>query len=291
VKAPRDPNQTTDPDEAEGEEQEIEPPEGAGLDQGVVATVEEHLTRAALAAPTGSTGIAARTYLGVGISKNGRAGVASKRVAVPLVPPPPPPASVSVTYDERAVTIGWVASPEGVPDLGAAVDLPAPSLGYHVYDVTQKTATPPTPRSPLTKTPVTDETFKDERITWGEMRCYAVRAVWSYAQLVIESEEARPPCVTLNDTFPPVQPKGLTSVASEGAISLIWEPNGESDLDGYIIVRGATVNRMLPVTGVIRETTFRDTVTPGARFFYAVRAVDTVGNVGPDSAPIEETSR
>jgi hypothetical protein len=286
VKAPRDPNQTTDPEEEESEQQEVEPPEGPGIDQGAVATVEDRLTQGALAASP-SAGVPSRTYLGVGVSKNGRTGGVSKRVAVPLVSPPAPPASVNVAYTERAVTVSWTAPAVRPPD---ASDLPAPGLAYHVYDVTRRPGQAPVP-SQLTKTAVDETSFSDERMTWGETRCYAVRTVLRYDALTIESDEARPPCVTLKDTFPPARPQGLTSVASEGAISLIWEPNAEADLDGYIVVRGASAAAMQPITGVVHETTFRDEVMSGTRYFYAVRAVDKAGNVGSDSAAVEETSR
>ncbi|HEV2986518.1 MAG TPA: hypothetical protein VGX46_19110, partial [Vicinamibacterales bacterium] len=45
VKAPRDPDATVDPDEPD---EEVEPPEGKGLDQGVVARVTEQLSEQAL---------------------------------------------------------------------------------------------------------------------------------------------------------------------------------------------------------------------------------------------------
>jgi hypothetical protein len=292
VKAPKDPDQTTDPDEEPGEQQEVEPPEGAGVDQGTVATAEDRLTAAALTAsaePPATTGVPVRTYLGVGISTNGKSGGISKRVAVPLVPPPPPPPSVSLTYTERAVTIAWTAPPSLAE--GGPAGLPAPSLAYHVYDVTPAPGKPAAAPVALTMMPVEELQFNDDRMTWGATRCYAVRALAAYGPLAIESDEARPPCITLKDTFPPARPQGLTSVASERAISLIWEPNGEPDLDGYIVLRGTAAGNMTPISGIVRETTFRDTVAPGTRFFYAVRALDTVGNASPDSTAVEETSR
>ena len=39
----------------------------------------------------------------------------------------------------------------------------------------------------------------------------------------LESEASPHVCVTPRDTFPPAQPAGLIGVASEGAISLIWD--------------------------------------------------------------------
>jgi hypothetical protein len=99
------------------------------------------------------------------------------------------------------------------------------------------------------------------------------------------------------DTFSPAPPQGLATVASEGVISLIWEPNTEPDLAGYLVLRGETADATLqPLTLIpITESAYRDTaVTPGARYVYAVVAVDNrfpVPNMSAASTPIEETAR
>jgi fibronectin type 3 domain-containing protein len=85
-------------------------------------------------------------------------------------------------------------------------------------------------------------------------------------------------------------------VAAEGAISLIWDPNTEKDLDGYLVLRGeATGEKLQPLTpGPIHETTYRDaSVRPGVRYFYAVVAVDraTPPNQSAISARVEEVAR
>jgi fibronectin type 3 domain-containing protein len=85
-------------------------------------------------------------------------------------------------------------------------------------------------------------------------------------------------------------------VASEGAISLIWDASTEADLAGYIVLRGqapgATMSPLM--TEPIKETTYRDTtVKPGVRYVYAVVAVDTASpqNVSAQSNRVEETAR
>jgi hypothetical protein len=95
------------------------------------------------------------------------------------------------------------------------------------------------------------------------------------------------------DTFAPAAPGGLEAIASEGTIGLIWDPNGESDLAGYIVLRGADpAGPMQPVSpGPFTVTRFNDSVPPGSRFFYAVQAVDSAGNVSPPSELVEETAR
>lgn len=322
VKAPRDPNLTTEVDVPADEAEEVEAPEGRGLDQGVVAHAEEKLTDASRvvpnlsrAAPRASAGdvpgpligpsllaVPSRLYVGVGVSKNGRRGPASSRALVPLVPQPPAPSTVTATYDERAVTIAWAALADVNQPVGPVGDvLPSRPIGvaittiaYNVYEAAVPTAggAGPSPVA-LTKTPVADTRFSDTRMTWGTTRCYAVRAVKSVGSLTVESEAPEPTCVTLRDTFPPAAPKGLMAVAGQAAISLIWDPSEEPDIDGYIILRapapGAPLSSITPQT--VHETTFRDGVPSGANYVYALRAVDRAGNVSPASATVEETAR
>ena len=80
-------------------------------------------------------------------------------------------------------------------------------------------------------------------------------------------------------------------------ISLLWEPNGEADLGGYLVLRGRAGDATLqvltqaPVMGERYED--RD-VMPGVRYVYAVQAVDTHQpnpNVSDPSNRVEETAR
>ena len=101
----------------------------------------------------------------------------------------------------------------------------------------------------------------------------------------------------LVDSFAPAAPKGLASISSAGAINLIWEPNSEGDLAGYVVLRGtphegATEAAALePITAPITETRFTDPVVAGTTYVYAVQAIDRAGNVSAASAPVTETAR
>lgn len=323
VKAPRNPDDTVEPGEPV---EDIEPLEGLGLDQGVVARLAERLTPAALARASGDASadrksprtapplaeqegpllgvwmepLPSRTYVAVGINKRGRKGPVSGRVTVTLLPPPAAPATPTLTYTEAEVIVAWpplardrsAADDEVLPS--RPVGEPAPVVAYNVYGVTPASGSTPSAETLLTKAAVAAAPFKDPRITWNETRCYAVRAVESFNGLKVESDEQAPACVTLTDTFGPGVPRGLTAVASEGAISLIWEANEEKDLDGYLVLRGggAAGADLAPLTpSPIHETNFRDAVQAGTRFTYAVQAVDKAGNHSANSSPVEETAR
>ena len=138
--------------------------------------------------------------------------------------------------------------------------------------------------------------FTDPRIEFGQRRCYIVRTVRVAGAIVVESAASAPVCLTLTDTFPPAAPTSLVSVPSEGAISLIWEPNTEKDLAGYIVLRGEAPDETLtPLTPVpIHETTYRDaTVKAGVTYVYAVQAVDTAPapNISAPSDKASEVAR
>ena len=307
VKAPRDPDATTEPDQPD---EEVDPPEGQGLDQGAVAHVSEELSEQALTpvkplrGAKGSkkpeaeraTGpllppgpLPSRTYVGIGFSTRGRKGPMSTPVAVPLVPPPPAPAAPSVTYDEKAITVAWPAIAIDANAGAAANLLPStplgvsrPTLAYNVYEATVK----------LTKSALDEPTFTDSRLAWGEKRCYIVRTVEKVGEATVESDASPEVCTTPIDTFAPAAPKSLQAIASDGAITLIWEPNTERDLGGYIVLRGASESDLQPMMQEpITATTFKDDLAPGTRHVYAVRAVDKAGNVSALSNRAEETAR
>ncbi len=330
VKSPRDPQATTDPDDEEDADADVEPPEGSGLDQGAVARVQEMLSNAVRSAGAAEVrrdggdaagpllgplpaSAASRIYVGVAVTTKGRRGPTSRRVVVPLIPPPAAPPKPDVNYDESAITVSWTAGAAAArlqePATGTILQSrpignAVPTFAYHVYEVPPPAATVAGVRAAtaaasgidaqLTRAPVTDTRFSDPRVVWGATRCYAVRRVQIVDTLSIESERSPATCVTMVDTFPPAAPKGLNAVASgEGAINLIWDANGERDLDGYIVLRASLPNAMLVrITPMpIHETGFRDTGEPGVKYTYAVQAVDQAGNLSAMSERIEETAR
>jgi hypothetical protein len=323
VKAPRNPDVTTEPDEPT-EEAEVEK---EGLDQGSVAQLEDELgadvpppveipersRREARTTPLGigpAVPLPSATYVAVGFNKRGRRGPLSRRVSIPLVPPPKPPSSAKIDYNETAITISW-NPPEAIPPVqeptandllpGRFIGLTLPELSYRVYDVSPSAATSSTTEQAsavagplrLTDTPVSEPHFEDTRMAWGVTRCYSIRTVETFGTLTLESDPSPPDCTTLVDTFPPAAPKELKAVATAGAINLIWEPNSEADVAGYIVLRGIWPGETLePITPApITETTYSDSTKPGTRYVYGVQAVDRAGNVSPISNRADDTVR
>lgn len=279
------------------------------------------LPQPAAAAPA----VLRRFYLAVAFSQRGRPGPPGAQTDLALINLPDPPTDLRVSYTPASVSLVWEPSggllgflldralpPEPVPD-----DIPQPPPGptqppdaevpagpttYNVYRETAadpfalpfRTQQPwnvPVP-APLNSSPLTATSIGDT-LDAGRARCYTVRA----QRGTVLSVPSAPFCVTPIDVFPPAPPAGLAAVPSEGGISLIWEPNAEVDLSGYLVLRrgpGDATLRQL-TSGPIAQARYRDTdVSPGMRYVYSVVAVDAqvpLPNVSAPSAPVEETAR
>lgn len=199
----------------------------------------------------------------------------------------------ALTTRPRSVTAPRTGAPgstgrSGAGTTGTAATLPAAA------------ETPASP-GPLNTAAIDDEDWVDRRLSFGEERCYVVRAVHAFGAAKLESPSSPVACITPKDTFPPGAPKNLVAVGSQGGVSLIWEANSEADLDGYLVMRGqvgadgAAPKTLTAITAEpLRDTTYRDTTTkPNVRYIYAIVAVDraTPRNVSPESNRVEESSR
>ncbi len=263
-----------------------------------------------------------REYVVVGVSSKGNEVESATRIAVPLVDPPVPPSAFAVTYTEAVINITW----ELPPGVRATVQAPATSTGgsatgapaalippppilpsrpiiewpsasrYDLYEIVEvqdgSTAMPMS----LNTMPLTTPAYADRPVELGIERCYAVSTLDVIGGLDVRSRLSAEICVTLVDVFPPAAPEGLTAVGSDGAVGLIWQPNDEEDLGGYLVLRGLPPGETLqPLTPEpVPENTYRDTTAePGVRYVYAVRAVDLVTppNVSPLSNQVENAAR
>jgi rhamnogalacturonan endolyase len=83
------------------------------------------------------------------------------------------------------------------------------------------------------------------------------------------------------DTTAPLAPTGLSATAGDGTVSLDWNNNSESDLDGYNIYRSTTSGSGYgQLNGsLLSSSNYTDnSVTNGATYYYVVTAVDASSN-------------
>lgn len=279
------------------------------------------------------TGALKRFYVAIPFSSRGRPGPPGTPAEFALTALPDPPTAVRAAYTEAGVALAWDPSggllgfildqplaPEPAPfdvpilNVAAIAVVPPPAdaavpRGPTTYNVYRElspdplatptvddvpgwiTETPlPVNPAPLSAMAATDE------IEFGRPRCYTVRALRGAAPPVM-SEASAPVCVTPIDVFPPATPTSLAAVPSEGAISLIWEPNLELDLGGYLVLRreGSDATLRQLTDAPIVDTRFRDTdVKPGMRYIYSVVAIDSqlpLPNMSGESERVEELAR
>jgi hypothetical protein len=275
-----------------------------------------------------------RHYFVVAKSPRGRESVPSTPVSVVLDSGSSPPGKPIVENTATDMTVTWTPSPDArtstflappavKPVSGANASpasvaartpaplppLPAKSLGfdsqattYHVYDVTAPAApveadpyAVAVPK-PLTAAPIPGTEFVIKSPVFGAERCFEVRPVDQIFGTTVIGPPSPRTCVTPKDTFAPAAPKNLAAIAGSGVISLIWDPNTESDLAGYLVLRGeAPGDTLQPITKEpVTTTSYRDdSVRVGSRYVYAVVAVDraTPSNVSAQSNRAEETAR
>jgi len=240
-------------------------------------------------APVGAQ-VLTRLYALQGVSSKRKAGVVSARVEVPLLSAPGVVRAGKSSSDETTVTVTW----EPPPSLSDE----APGVLYNVYDVpatgSGATGAPAVAPAPLNPKPLDVATFSRPGAETGKEQCFIVRSVATVGTAMIEGDPSDPICVTPRDTFAPAPPKGLAAVSGSGAVNLIWDPNTEGDLAGYVVLRGeAPGDTLQPLTAQpIRETRYNDrAVRAGVAYVYAIVAVDRAGNRSAASTKVQETAR
>ena len=296
--------------------------------QGAVAVVDPRRAEfVPLLLPDAAPAVLRRFYLAIPFSQRGRPGPPGTQADLVLTTLPDPPTELRVSYAPITLSLAWEPSggllgflldrplpPEPLPfetlqPPGPVVPQPPDASvppGPTTYNVYRELALDPFVLPPpgalpswrvaapvaLNPAPLAVTSIADDANV-RRARCYTVRA----QRGAVMSESSPPACITPIDVFPPAAPAGLAAVPSEGGISLIWEPNAELDLGGYLVLRreaGDATLRQLTDTP-IGDARYRDTtVQPGRRYMYSVVAVDTqlpLPNVSAQSELVEETAR
>ena len=130
--------------------------------------------------------------------------------------------------------------------------------------------------------------FNDLWLQYGEKYSYYVKIVDPVGN---ESKASNIAELLLNDETPPSIVKGLTTEPYTNGIALTWDMSLELDAAGYYAFRSLGLDKKFKqITNelvAVDVPFFIDTtVSASTRYFYAVAAVDTAGNIGKQSNPI-----
>ena len=257
-----------------------------------------------------------RFYMTVPFSDRRRSGPPSNVVEVPLtsVPDRVPAVratmaghSIVVEWDPSGGLVGWLLDRPLAPEVvladppvaptataapvpaAAAMAPPSGATLYNVYReiapdplVLPTRAAPPSPWASRPETPVNPQplatlTFTEEVPFDDRRRCYRIRAVRGTGTQQVESEPSGRECIVPVDIEPPAQPTGLRATVLDTAVTLLWEPNGEEDFRGYVVLRReAGGDTLATLTSVpIAEPRYTDSSSvSGQMYRYLVHAVD-----------------
>ena len=150
--------------------------------------------------------------------------------------------------------------------------------------------------TPITPAPVADTELVIKGVTFGVERCFEVRPVDQVFGATVIGPASPRTCVTPKDTSRRRRRRSLAAIAGAGVINLIWDANTESDLAGYIVLRGeAPGDTLQPITQGAGD---RDVVSrrerPAGHALCLCRGRGRSGdaaNMSPQSNRAEETAR
>jgi fibronectin type 3 domain-containing protein len=132
--------------------------------------------------------------------------------------------------------------------------------------------------------------------TWVDLGLEPLRVFYyRVAAVNLAGGEGLPTATTRGVTKPEPLPPAELRVASEslGAVRLAWEPNVESNISGYRVVRtraGSSDEEIVAELGAGESTAEDRAVGAGERVVYRIFAIDSDGLVSGPSDPVEATA-
>ncbi|NQT84096.1 hypothetical protein HQ563_13805, partial [bacterium] len=176
----------------------------------------------------------------------------------PDTEPPAPPEGLTATAGDTIVDLDWDDNTE--PDRD----------GYYVYRSESESGT----YSLITTQAVSPSFYQDTGLANGVTYYYKVSAVDFSGNPSALSE---PPASATPVDLPPSAPTGLVATPGNGKVTLDWDDNPESDLDGYNVYRrtaSGSYDFEAPLTTVADSADVDNSVANGTTYYYVVTAVD-----------------
>lgn len=218
-------------------------------------------------------------------NKSGYFGAFSEAINIKWQSPPPLPKGFQGSASDRTAVLQWQPFELAKEDVSAEEISPA----VNIYRSETSGTYPPVP---ITKTPVTGNSFTDIGLDNNKQYYYIARSLIKTGNTIIESEPSGEIVLVPVDTVAPSPPKRLTVVIADVGVRLFWETEPKSDILGYNVYRrkkgqlAAEKINETPVEG----TTYNDyDVSDGDSYYYSLTAVDNSLQKN-ESAPSEEVS-
>lgn len=200
------------------------------------------------------------------IGPRGRPADWSTPVVLRVVAPPQPPAGLTAEATADGVMLRWQA-------------------GEGTVRIYRKEASEE--KESLTGT-TGESNYLDTGAVFGANYVYRVQRVVVAGEREAESLLSAPLSITPVDKFAPATPAGLIVQAGIGGVELAWDRNSESDLRGYQVWRATVGGELQRLGEPVTTASFSDrTAVAGARYRYAVSAIDTNGNESKTCDPDE----
>jgi hypothetical protein len=180
--------------------------------------------------------------------------------------------------EEGRICLEW--TPPDTDMLGRPIE-PSQISGYEVY---RRTLPQDEFETPLNPTPIAADSFVDASAPYDLPLVYTVRAVLA-KNPKIEGLPAEELPVVYHDIYPPPAPTQLDALSEASRVRLVWSPVTAPDLAGYLVFRASGEGPPAPMNATpLTDPFFTDeTVVPGTKYRYSVRAVDRAGNQSPPS--------
>jgi hypothetical protein len=215
-------------------------------------------------------------------NKKGQDAGFSNIVLIKLFPAPKPPQNLRSLENEKYVEILWEVPSTNLD--GSAIE---DGVKFHVYRSEDPQALS---WQRLNSTPLAGDSFKDETMELGKTYFYRVRTVVPPSAGGIESMDSDRVEVTNKDTYPPSPPSEVAAISNGETMSLVWSPNTEPDLAGYVVYRSGPEKKFEKISDALVTTaSFIDSsVVKSQTYFYRIKAVDQKGNASDFSEEVSE---
>jgi fibronectin type 3 domain-containing protein len=205
-------------------------------------------------------------------NKKGQDAGYSNIILTKLFPAPRPPQNLRSLENENYIEILWEAPSTNLD--GSPIEA---GFMFNVYRSEDPKASS---GQRLTSTPVTGDSYKDETMELGRTYFYRVRSMAPPSAGGIESLDSDRVEVTNKDIYPPKPPSEVAAISNGEIISLVWSPNTEPDLAGYVVYRSGPEKKFERISDSLLTTAslVDSSVVKGQTYIYKIKAIDQKGN-------------